>query len=750
MAPKKTSVAKKAPFPTKEEVLKFVEGFPGKIGKREIARAFHIQGDDRIRLKKLLREMEGDGLLDRGERGVVHTAGGLPAVTVVEITGIDSQGDLTAHPANWKGAAPAPKIIIPIHPRTPSLGVGDRALLNLTLVDEGHYVGMVIRKLAAASALLLGHFTIIDGEGLVSPVDKRNRDQLLISKQDWNDAKHGDMVLAEIKPGRGGRQGMKRGRIRQALGSLDEPKSISLIAIHTHGIPTEFSDDTLREAENAQPAPLGDRADLRHIPLITIDPPDARDHDDAVWAEPDTDEGNPGGWHIIVAIADVAWYVRPASALDREAGLRGNSVYFPDRVVPMLPEALSADLCSLKTGLDRACLAVHMWLNADGKKLRHKFVRGLMRSAAGLHYAEAQAAFDGSPSEQAAPIVENVIKPLYGAYQALVKARDRRQPLALDLPERQIHLDERGKVVDIRVRERLDAHKLIEEMMILANVAAAETLEERQQPCMYRVHEEPALDKVEALRGFLKSLDYTLAKGQVLRPALFNNILEKASGTTHEQVINDVVLRSQSQAYYGPVNAGHFGLALPRYAHFTSPIRRYSDTLVHRALVSGLKLGDGGLADHDRQKFSEIAEHISGTERRAMLAERESNDRYIAAYMSDHLGNVFNGRISGVTRFGLFISVVGTGGDGLVPVTSMFSDYYRHEPEQHRLVGEHTGKIYRLGDVVEVKLVEANPISGGLRFDLMDQQAVSAAAPSRKPRGGRNAKSARRTPNRKR
>jgi ribonuclease R len=731
-AKKKVKDTKHVPLPSKEDILKFVEGFSGKVGKREVARAFHIRGDDRIHLKQLLKEMEAQGLLDRAHKGIIHTAGGLPAISVVEITGVDRQGDLTAHPANWKGPEAAPHIMIPIRPRMPALGVGDRALVNLTRMDEGHYEGKVIRKLLSQGPLILGHFTLVDGdapnkrEGRVSPVDKRNRDQYSIAQQYWNGAKQGDMVLIETRTGgHGGARHaeFKPARVREVLGSLNEPRSISLIAIHTHGIPTEFSPEALAEAEAAKPAHLTDRVDLRSIPLITIDPADARDHDDAVWAAPDEDPENPGGWHLIVAIADVAHYVRPGSALDKDAVLRGNSVYFPDRVVPMLPEALSTDLCSLKTGLDRACLAVHMWIDEKGKKRRHKFVRGLMRSAAGLSYNEAQAAHDGNPSEQAAPIVDTVLKPLYGAYKALVKARDYRQPLALDLPEKQIHLSEAGEVIDIRERERLDAHKLIEEFMILANVAAAETLEERSQPCMYRVHEEPSLEKVEALRTFLASLDYNLAKGQVLRPAIFNGILNKAVNTPHQHVINEVVLRSQSQAYYSPVNAGHFGLALPRYAHFTSPIRRYSDTLVHRALVSGLKLGDGALSDHDRENFQDTAEHISGTERRAMLAERESTDRYIAAYMSTHVGGIFPGRISGVTRFGLFISLEGTGGDGLIPMTSLFSDYYRHDADHHQLIGEHTGRIFRLGDLLQVKLVEANPISGGLRLELAEQEA---------------------------
>ncbi len=738
MAGRKNNDTRKAPFPTREQILEFLKTFSGKAGKREIAKAFHIRGDDRIRLKKLLNEMKADGLLDAGHKGIVHSSGGLPNVTVIDITGIDSHGEPTGHPSSWKGQGPPPEILVPVRSRAPVLGLGDRALARLTRLEDGRYEAAVIRKLQASGPAVLGQFSVVEDEGRVTPVDKKARDQLKVAKADWNGAKPGDMVLAEVK--KGSRMGLKPARIREVLGSLTEPKSISLIAIHAHGIPTEFNPDTIKEAESAKPAALGKRSDLRDIPLVTIDPPDARDHDDAIWAEADTDPKNPGGWHILVAIADVAWYVRPGSELDKEAIKRGNSVYFPDRVVPMLPEALSADLCSLKVGKDRACMAVHMWLDANGRKIRHKFVRGLMRSAASLHYAEAQAAFDGDPTKQAAPLVDSVIKPLYGAYRALVKERDRRQPLALDLPEREIHLNDLGKVVDIRERQRLDAHKLVEEFMILANVAAAETLEAHHQPCMYRIHDEPGLEKVEALRTFLKSLDYNLAKGQVLRPSIFNNILNKSQGTGHAQVVSDVVLRSQSQAVYSPDNIGHFGLALPRYAHFTSPIRRYADTLVHRALISALKLGDGGLGTHDRENFTETAEHISSTERRAMLAERESNDRYIAAYMVDHVGASLTGRISGVTRFGLFISLDGSGGDGLIPVTSLYSDYYRHDPDHHRLIGEHTGRIYRLGDSVKVRLAEANPVSGGIRLDLLEQDEGMPDLNRRKrqPRAGRS------------
>ena len=452
--------------------------------------------------------------------------------------------------------------------------------------------------------------------------------------------------------------GLASGKVKERLGSLASEKAVSLIAIHSHEIPQAFSPAALREAEAAKPATLAGREDWRELPLVTIDPPDAKDHDDAVHAELDPDPNNKGGYIVNVAIADVAFYVRPGSALDRDALTRGNSVYFPDRVVPMLPERISNDLCSLVPGEPRGALAVRMVIGADGRKRSHSFHRILMRSAAKLNYAQAQAAIDGRPDDTTGPLLDPILKPLYDAYATVKKARDERDPLDLDIPERKILLKPDGTVDRVIVPERLDAHKLIEEFMILANVAAAEMLEKKALPLIYRVHDEPSLEKVHNLQEFLKTLDLPFAKSGALRPALFNRVLAQVKGHDSEPLVNEVVLRSQAQAEYAAENYGHFGLNLRRYAHFTSPIRRYADLVVHRALIRGLGLGEGALPDTETpETLSEVAAQISVTERRAMKAERETADRLIAHFLADRIGATFQGRISGVTRSGLFVKL---------------------------------------------------------------------------------------------
>ncbi|MEX1147142.1 MAG: ribonuclease R [Sphingomonadales bacterium] len=718
-----------APFPDKDAILKFISESGEPVGKREIARAFHIRGDDRIQLKRILREMREEGLLGKSHRKALEAAGELPPVTVVEITGTDEDGHAIAKPESlpdWyvedEGHA-LPRIIVHEPKFGPAMGRGERALVRLTRMAPDLYEASIIRRLERAAAVIMGHFTVVDGEGRVTPVDKKARTFYTVAPGDRDGARDGELVMAEPVRGRRQTYGPRPVRIRERLAMIDEPRAISLIAIHAHDIPMDFPEEALAEAEAAKPVALGTRTDLRDLALMTIDPSDARDHDDALWAEADPDPANKGGWHVIVAIADVVHYVRPGSALDRTARLRGNSVYFPDRVVPMLPEALSADLCSLMPGEDRACMAVHLWFDEHGNKIRHKFVRGVMRSVANLSYEQFQAAFDGRPTDvDTDHLLDPVIRPLFGAYRAVETARIARQPLDLDMPERKIILDASGRVADIRTRDRLDAHKLVENFMIAANVAAAETLEQKRQPCMYRVHDEPAMDKVSALREFLAELGIGFAKAQVLKPAIFNRVLERAADTAHAHVVNETVLRSQSQAVYSHENLGHFGLALLRYAHFTSPIRRYADVLVHRALVSGLKLGDDGLSAEDIDRFADTGEHISGTERRAMMAERDSVDRYLAAFLEDRVGGLFTARISSVTRFGLFVSLTETGADGLIPISALGNEFFQHNAAHHRLEGQQTGHVYALGDTVSVRLLEASGLTGAMRFEIVEHE----------------------------
>jgi ribonuclease R len=641
---------------------------------------------------------------------------------LLEITGVDLDGELSGRPLDWPEDKKPLEIRVVADPGAPALGVGERAVVRYTRLEPGRYEARIERAVAPAPDTVLGIYRRDRDGGRLEPTDRKVRTEFRIANADAGGAEDGEIALAEILPQR--RFGLPGARIVERIGDSADPRAFSLIAIHAHAIPTRFSDAALAQAAKARPVALGAREDVRAVPLVTIDGADARDFDDAVWAEPDSERA--GGWHAMVAIADVAWYVQPGDALDQAAKDRGNSVYFPDRVVPMLPEALSNELCSLKPGVDRACIAAHLWIDEEGRLSRHRFVRGLMRSAARLTYEEAQAAVDGNPGNTARPLVEGVLQPLYGVFRALDAARRRRGPLELDLPERRILLDPKGRVARIEPHQRLDSHRLIEEMMIAANVAAAETLERLHQPCMYRVHDAPDPVKLGALREFVQSLGMpglALAKGQVIRPRHFNDILRKAAGTPFETLVHQLVLRSQTQAVYSPSNIGHFGLALRSYAHFTSPIRRYSDLLVHRAIIAGHRFGQGALPAGGGDAFKALGEHVSMTERRAAAAERSASDRYLAAYLAERVGAVFPGRISGVTRAGLFITLSETGADGLIPMRSLPGDFYVHDEAHHRLVGRRTRRTFTLGEPVTARLAEANTVTGSLLFAL-DEDAL--------------------------
>jgi ribonuclease R len=751
----KTRSKKKAPLPTKQQILDFIRDSPTPVGKREIARAFGIGGGDRIALKAMLKEIAAEGSVERGRGRRLARPSSLPAVGVLEITGTDADGELTARPLFWRDDAPPPKIVMaPERRGTPALGPGDRVVARLVRIDEDLYEGRTIRQLAGVPQRVVGVYETIPGVGgRLTPTDRRVKAEYRIATQDAGGVKAGELVLAEVLHTH--RLGLLQARVVERLGRLGEPRTISLISIHEHDIPTVFPREALELAQAARPAALGTRFDLRPIPLVTIDPEDARDHDDAVWAAADDDPENAGGFRLLVAIADVAHYVRPGDALDREAEKRGNSAYFPDRVVPMLPEAISNDLCSLKPNVDRPCLAVEMIVDREGKKLRHRFMRGLMRSAARLTYGQVQAARDGRPDEAARPLLAPVIAPLYAGFAALMAARIRRGTLDLDLPERRVTLRD-GVVERIEPRVRLDSHRLVEEYMIAANVAAAETLEAKRLPCMYRVHPPPDPVKVEALREFAGSLGLSLARGQVIRPAVFARLLEQARDTPYAAMINELVLRSQSQAVYSPENVGHFGLALRRYCHFTSPIRRYADLLVHRALIAAHGFGEDGLAPGAGADFVNVGEHISATERRAAAAERDAVDRYVAAFLAERVGEVFVGGISGVTRFGLFVTLQDSGGSGIVPISSLPSDYYDHDEQRHCLVGRRWGRVYSLGETVAVRLVEASPVTGGLVLQLIEDAAASeervgaARPPARTGRGRKSRKPTRTAKSRRR
>lgn len=747
---KKKAAAKQAgKLPSKQEIVDFLKSSPAKSGKREIARAFGVKGADRINLKNLLRTMADEGLIT-GSRRKLTRPGTLPPVTVLEITGRDNDGEFVARPATWDDEhGPTPRILMVESKRDGApAGVGDRVLARITALGadaEYPYQARTIKRLPrTTSRSLLGIFRALkDGRGIIDPIDKKQLKEWTVPRGAAGEAKDGELVRFEIA--RSARYGVPTARIIERLGNPEAQQAISLIAVHAHGIPDVFPPAVIAEADAAKPVDLGRREDLRDIPLITIDPSDARDHDDAVWAEPDPNPKNEGGWVVIVAIADVAHYVTPESALDTEGRKRGNSVYFPDRVVPMLPERISNDLCSLKEGVARPCLAVRMIFDKSGHKLSHRFLRGLMRSAASLSYEQAQGAIDGRPDETTGPLLDSVLRPLWGAYASVLRARTDRGPLDLDLPERKILLDDKGRVRGVATPQRLDAHRLIEEFMIQANVSAAETLEAKRSPLIYRAHDAPSKEKLSTLGEFLATIDIKLPKAGTLKPAQFNRILAETRGTPTAELVAEVVLRSQSQAEYNPHNFGHFGLNLRRYAHFTSPIRRYADLTVHRALIRALDLGAGGSTDKELEALEEIAGAISDTERRAMAAERETNDRLIAAYLADRIGATFQARVSGLVRSGLFVRLLDTGADGFVPASGIGHEYFYHDEVRQALVGEDSGLAFQLGDPVEVRLAEAIPTAGALRFDMLSEGRRLATKPGRprikRPaRGGRPAR----------
>ncbi len=734
---------------TKERVRDAIARMGGRAKKGDLARELNVHPDDKKELRRILRELEHDGALGRTGRRRYADATALPQTGVMDIVDRDGDGELLARMRGEDGLFGPLVRMAPGDARQrqgeAAIGVGDRVLARITSTHDGHEA-RVIKRLGQSAHKILGVYRAAKdqrgrplGGGRVEPADRKARHDLMVLPEHIGAAMDGDLVLVELAHG-SRPNGPKRALVKEVLGKENDPRAASILAMHTHGISEGFTPEEEREAKQARPASLKGRTDLRHLPLVTIDPEDARDHDDAVYAQPDDDPNNKGGWRVWVAIADVAHYVTPGSALDRGAQKRGNSTYFPDRVAPMLPEALSADLCSLLEKQDRACLAVEMVFDKTGKKKGHKFARGLMRSAAKLSYDAAQAAIDGKPNDKTKPLLEPILKPLWAAYRCVLEARAARNPLEIDSAEHKIVFKD-GRVAGVKKRERFDAHKLIEEFMIQANVCAAETLEQKSRPLIYRVHDRPSEEKIAALSDFLSTVNMSWAKGQTVTPSRFNRILSLAADGPHAEIVNEVVLRTQAQAIYSAENIGHFGLHLMRYAHFTSPIRRYADLIVHRALIKALKLGSDGLTDHEEGRLDAIAEHITQRERASMAAERDATSRYIASFLADRVGAVFEGRVSGVTRFGLFIRLNETQADGLAPISSLGRERFYHDEAAHALVGEASGERYLLGQKVEVRLEEATPVSGGLLFSVESNPLAPAqnwrkAKQSRQTRGG--------------
>lgn len=693
-------------FPEVQEILDYIKDSPQKVGKRELMKAFNLKGLDRIKLKVMLQKMADEGLIQGGRRKKSLPATKLPPVLTVEVAPeLTEDGEVLLIPlATMKETLP----ILLFDKRASRVKPGDQLLVRLKYHYQGYYTAHILKRLPGKVANVVGVVIKHRGKFHLQPCDrKRQEDFSLLDSQ--KDVAIGDVVLAKMSLHRG----VRTATVLQTLGTFEDPRVISLISIFQEDIPHEFPEEVLLEAENVRSLSLEGREDLRSIPFVTIDGEDARDFDDAVWAHEDPEEG----WHLMVAIADVSYYVKPGSALDKEAHLRGNSVYFPDRVVPMLPEALSNGLCSLRPQEEKACFAVHLWLDKKGRLKKHKFVRGVMQSIQRLTYTQVQKARDGNPDAQTAPLVDTIIKPLYEAYALLQKAREFRGTLDLEIPEKQVIWDEAGHIQDIHPRPRLDSHRLIEEFMILANVAAAQQLEALQAPCMYRIHDTPKPEKIFIFRELIEGLGFSFPKSQAITPRAFLHLIQAAHGTPHQALISQLILRTQAQAQYHPQNIGHFGLSLKKYSHFTSPIRRYADIIVHRSLIAALGLGDDGLPDG--ADLEAIAGQVSFTERRASAAEREALERYISIYMKDKIGQMFKGRINGVTSFGLFVTLDDSGADGLIPLSELSDDFYHYEERKHRLIGRQHRRVYTLGDPVSVILKDVDTLTNTITLALL-------------------------------
>ncbi len=716
-----------ASFPTKPEIIAFLSRQDGKTGKRDIARAFQIKGKDRVRLKQILRELKAEGLIMGGRKTGIHTDDVLPNVCVIRLTHYGEEQEFHAarvvagevvKPTDHADAAP--EIIIderiirgkpmPIK----NLQIGDTLLARLRKSDAGTYLARPIRRLNQPSEKMVGIIRHYDDGLYLEGVHRRHRHDYRV-KENSLALEAGDLVMAEKTE--------RMAQVIRKIGKAADPHCFSLIALAEQDVLYEFPDEVMAAAQAQSLADNDKREDLQHIPFITIDPISARDHDDAIYAQADE-----SGFLIYVAIADVAAYVKPNSALDKEARKRGNSIYLPDRVVPMLPEHLSNDLCSLREGEIRPAMVMQFRIDEDAKRSHVKLMRASIRVAHKLHYQQAQDMLTQAD-------VPDALQHVWDAYQIMARARDKRQPLALNLPERQVEMDAAGRITHIHTPPVLEMHRLIEEYMVTANRCAAEILERKNNPCLYRVHGTPAQEKITALADFVKSFDVKINRAMPKTPLLFNQILDKTKHSPQQFFIMEAILRSQMQAEYSLDNIGHFGLNLSHYTHFTSPIRRYADLLIHRALITAFDLGEDGLSAFDIENMADTARHISQTERQAMLAERQATERYLSAFMVERIGQEFVSRVSGLSRAGLFVRLDEYGAEGLIPISHLGADYYRLSDNGFEMVGERTGETFHLGQALTVKLEEAVPLKGGLRFSLAARPSKSR--PSQSDRKGR-------------
>ena len=715
------------PIPSREAILALLEARSELLTEARIAEALGLaDAHDLFALHKRLGAMVRDGQLLFGRRGgyaPIRKLDLIPGVVLANAEGYgflrpDEGGDdLYLSPQQMRGV---------LH--------GDRVLASVVGIDRrGRREGAIAEVLQRRSPRLVGRVVVENGVTLVTPDDRRLHQDIMIAPDATLDARAGQIVVAEITEPPTPKRG-PLGVIRAVLGERLEPSLLVEMAIASHDLPHEWPAEVLREAAQVETAVSAgehaDRLDLRKLPLVTIDGADARDFDDAVYAVP----RRGGGWRLVVAIADVSHYVPVDGALDAEAFERSTSTYFPGFVVPMLPETLSNGICSLNPDVDRLCMVCDMTVSAEGEVVKSKFSAGLMRSHARLTYDRVWQAIGLHDADARAELADVLpqLEHLHALYQAMAAQRRKRGAIDFETPEVKFRLDQRGEVESAGATERNDAHKLIEECMIAANVQAALYLEKKKVPALFRAHEPPPAEKYEELQQFLREFKLRLPPLEEVTPADFSEVLRMVAERPERELIQSVLLRAQSMAAYQPDNRGHFGLALTAYAHFTSPIRRYPDLLVHRAIRYALTGGKPANYDYTAAQMAQMAVHCSQRERRAEEAERDVDERYKCAWMAKHVGEEFAGVVTGVTSFGLFVELDESKVSGLIHISQLRNDYYHFDPQRHLLKGERTGAQFRLGDHLRVQVLRASLEDRKIDFRLAPPKVRDTA-----PRDGK-------------
>ena len=705
------------PIPSREAILAFLSDSGSLMTVETLATGLALHSERDVEaLTKRLGAMVRDGQLlqnRRGGYGVTQKLDLIPGSIIANAEGFgflrpDAGGgdDVYISPAEMRKV---------LH--------GDRVLMSIVGVDRrGRKQGAIVEVLERRASRLVGRVVIENGVVLVVPDDRRLHQDVLIPPGKDNGARSGQIVVAEITQPPTAQRG-PIGEVVSVLGERLSPSLVVEMAIASHGLPQEWPKEALLEAEQVEPRVTREdaagRVDLRKTPLVTIDGEDARDFDDAVYAEPVA-----GGFRLIVAIADVSHYVRPGTALDDEAQKRSTSVYFPGFVVPMLPETLSNGICSLNPKVERLCMVCEMHVGHDGDVAKSKFYTAVMRSHARLTYTKVWQALGEKNADARSELADVMpqLEHLHQLYHVLAKARQRRGAIDFDTREVKFRLGSSGEVVQLGAETRNDAHKLIEECMIAANVEAARFLDKKQIPALYRDHAPPPEGKYEDLLEFLLEFGLTLPPAGKVTPHDFSALLKKVRQRVDAHLIQSVLLRSQSLAVYSPKNSGHFGLALDAYAHFTSPIRRYPDLLVHRAIRHAVDKGKASDYFYGASEMAALATHCSHNERRADEAERDVDERYKCAWMEKHVGGEFEGIVSGVTSFGLFVELTESQVSGLVHITQLPNDYYHFEPIKHLLTGEKRGLKFRLGDPVRVQVLRASLEDRKIDFRLVPKE----------------------------